>query len=435
MTTALIGHPGTRTGKARVAIVARQLAGELTEHLSRQKLDGGEFTSWEELATARAGGEPYDLVLYDDAMAGDVPADLDAPAILVSERTSTGGGTTFGVVAPHTLEQALPALAAMAVELRAQATRRMQLEQLASGLTSGQAMVGHCPTMRRAMACIARAADSDATVLVEGPSGSGKSLAARMIHCKSRRGASPLCTADGGELDGGRMTEMLDSARGTTFVVENVDRLPAAAQSVLVKYLKERSGPRTQGAVRIIATTSAHLPELIARGAFREDLYYRLNAFPMVMPALRERVEDIRELAESILMIGATQSGRTSVTITPAAVVLLESTNWPGNVTQLETVVRRAQLLAAGNAVDREHVASSNSVQDLPPQAAMRVVERDAEQSITEDDIRPFEKEEQELLSRALRATKGNVRRAAQLLGIGRATLYRKIQQYKLRLH
>ncbi|MFM1872617.1 MAG: hypothetical protein RL398_2039, partial [Planctomycetota bacterium] len=120
-----------------------------------------------------------------------------------------------------------------------------------------------------------------------------------------------------------------------------------------------------------------------------------------------------------------------------AAVNLLVSMNWPGNVAQLEAVVRRAAALAAGSVIDREHLLSQAQPVVTPSAAAptsqaSRETPEDGE--LTEASIRPFEEEEQELLSRALRATKGNVRRAAQLLGIGRATLYRKIQQYRLRL-
>jgi DNA-binding NtrC family response regulator len=111
--------------------------------------------------------------------------------------------------------------------------------------------------------------------------------------------------------------------------------------------------------------------------------------------------------------------------------------NWPGNVAQLEAVVRRAAALAAGTVIDREHLLSQAQPIVAPSAAAPTgpvARESTEEGELTEASIRPFEEEEQELLSRALRATKGNVRRAAQLLGIGRATLYRKIQQYRLRL-
>lgn len=289
--------------------------------------------------------------------------------------------------------------------------------------------------MRRLHGAISRAADCDATVLVEGPAGSGKSLAARVVHCKSRRSIKPLRLTEAGALDADTMANLLDEARGTTLVIEDIDRLPTAAQAVLVRHLKDRSPARTDVAPRLIATTAAHLPELVARGAFREDLYYRLNAFPMVMPALRERVEDIAAIAEAILAAGAAQNGRSHLGFTASALILLETMPWPGNVAQLEAVVKRAQAMAGGGVIDREHLVAQTPVAGLPAAPSATPTRADAgEVEITEESIRPFEEEEQQLLTRALRATKGNVRRAAQLLGIGRATLYRKIQQYKLRL-
>jgi DNA-binding NtrC family response regulator len=156
----------------------------------------------------------------------------------------------------------------------------------------------------------------------------------------------------------------------------------------------------------------------------------------MVMPALREHLDDVREIAETILQLASAQSGKPCRGLTPAAIGLLEGMNWPGNVAQLEAVVRRAHALAAGDVIDRQHIAVATPEPrptGCQPEATSRVAPG-AEREITEDEIRPFEEEEQLLLSRALRATKGNVRRAAQLLGIGRATLYRKIQQYRLRL-
>ena len=179
------------------------------------------------------------------------------------------------------------------------------------------------------------------------------------------------------------------------------------------------------------------LAELVARGAFREDLFYRLHSFPILVPGLHERVDDVQTLADAILDAGVTESGRSHAGFTQAARTLLENMSWPGNVAQLEAAVRRSAALAGGARIDREHLIAQESqalaqpTQAVGPEASPNV----ANDELTESCIRPFEDEEKDLLGRALRATKGNVRRAAQLLGIGRATLYRKIQQYDLRLH
>ncbi|MCR9244384.1 MAG: sigma 54-interacting transcriptional regulator [bacterium] len=428
MTTALIGNRGATAAKACVAIVAAEAGSELANLLAGSGHEHELFADWDALRAAAAQGRDWDMLLYEATQSAEMPSDVERPAVAVGDGAD---GLTLAA-----LDEAFAALAAMAVELRSEANRRQELEHFVHGLHTGEALAGQCPVVRRLQSSISRAADSDVTVLLEGQVGSGKSLVARMIHCKSRRANVPAIIVDCGDIDGPGMTAKLDEARGTTLLLEDVDQLPAPAQSVLVKHLKERSGPRAQGAARILATTSAHLPEAIARGAFREDLYYRINAFPLVVPALRERVEDIALIAENLLQLAAAQSGRTTNGITPAALVLLESMNWSGNVTQLEAVIRRAHAMSGGAAIDREHVTASSPTQAAPAgsPAAPAVVERDLDREIGEEEIRPFEEEEQYLLSRALRATKGNVRRAAQLLGIGRATLYRKIQQYKLRL-
>lgn len=434
MTTALIGKMGATTAKARVAVVSRHPGSALADAVRRTGHEVAEFVDW--VALTAAGPESMDLVLYEDDVAADLPDTLELPAILIADRTSPNARGNAGTMQFSAVEAGLEPLLALAVELRMATRRCLELEALAGGVRSGNALVGRSPVMRRLQGAISRAADCDATVLLEGPAGSGKSLAARIVHCKSRRSTKPLRMLEAASLDADQMANVLDEARGGTLVVEDIDRLPAAAQAVLVRHLKDRSSARMESSPRLIATTSAHLPELVARGAFREDLYYRLNAFPMVVPALRERVEDIASIAEAFLATGAAQTGRSPLGFTPSAVILLESMSWPGNVAQLESVVRRAQAMAAGSAIDRDHLVAQAPAPGAPSPVAATSETRthDVEAELTEDSIRPFEEEEQLLLSRALRATKGNVRRAAQLLGIGRATLYRKIQQYKLRL-
>lgn len=435
MTTALIGKVGAQDCKAHVAVVAKSGLGRFVTGLVQAGHDVREVADWHELA-ADAG--TLDVIFCDDDGAAAQPADSTIPVVLVSDRTLASGAAAG--ISTHGQDAAVAAVLQMATALRAARSRVRELEQLADGLRSGSVLAGRSALHRRLCGVIGRAADSDATVLVEGPSGSGKSLVARLVHCKSRRGDRPLSLLDCGSADAAAVATAIDSSRNTSLVLEDIDRLTPQAQSVLVKHLKERGQAQKTPQPRLIATTSAHLPELVARGAFREDLYYRLNAFPMVVPALRERTEDVLPIAESLLALGASQNGRTSPGFTAAAAMLLESMPWPGNAAQLAAVVRRAQVQAGGATIDRDHLvppatlpAGTSGMEPLGHRTDA-AGETD-HQELTEAAIRPFEEEEQILLTRALRATKGNVRRAAQLLGIGRATLYRKIQQYHLRLH
>ena len=420
MTTALIGREDSVRAHARVGLVSRQGFSELAEAVAQAGHEAVACASWSELCD-EARTAPVDIVLCHEPCLEDLPGEWATPVVRVEqERDLT--------------EDALAPLLSLAVELAAKVDRLAGLERFVAGIRSGAAMVGNTPPMRRLQSAVARAADCDASVLIEGPPGSGKSLAARSVHLKSRRGDKPLAVFECRDLSAEQLTQALTDCHDTTLLLESVDELPASAQSVLVKHLKERSTSRAPSLVRLIATTSAHVPELVARGAFREDLFYRLHAFPIVVPSLHERADDIPALAVAILDAGVPASGCNHRGFTPAARILLESMQWPGNVAQLEATVRRGHVLAGGGPIDREHLMSQAPGGAPAASPAARDPQAD-EVELTEDAIRPFEEEEKYLLGRALRATKGNVRRAAQLLGIGRATLYRKIQQYHLRLH
>ena len=423
MTSSLIGKNGTLRVRARVGLVSQEGMTELAQAIVGIGHDAFECTDWQSLATD-AEQLPLDLIVCDEASLPTVPEGLAAPVVPVeSHRELIGVG--------------LGPMLTLAAELRECAARCDNLEHMVEGIRTGSAMLGNTPPMRRLQGAVSRAADCDATVLIEGPKGSGKSLAARMIHLKSRRAAQMLVVHDCAELSADGLLTAIQAGAHTTVILEDVDRLPTAAQAALVKHLKERSSSRQTQQVRLIATTAAHIPELVARGAFREDLFYRLHAFPVLVPGLHERTDDIAALSDFILDAGVAASGRNHQGFTPSARVLLESMSWPGNVAQLEATIRRSQVLAGGATIDREHLVSPNasSTQPAAPPSAVPSPNVSEEIELTEDAIRPFEEEEKFLLGRALQATKGNVRRAAQLLGIGRATLYRKIQQYRLRLH
>lgn len=435
MTTASIGNQGSLEMKARVALISKSSTkNDVAASVARSGHEVVEFDDWDSFVDA-AVESTMDLILFDHEQAVGLPDDLSVPSVQVGDR-SAPPTSSLGSLPAAAFAAALEPLLRIANELRGTMARCRELEHLVAGVRTGSALVGHSVVMRRLHTALSRAADTDATVLIEGPRGSGKSLAARVVHCKSRRSDHRLEVLASDQLDADSLSRALGSAHGTTLVLEDIDRLCAAAQSVLVRHLKERNTAQLGAAPRLISTTAAHLPELVAKGAFREDLYYRLHAQPIVVPALRERPDDVGLIAQAILDATA-PAARQHSGFTPAALTLLEGMQWPGNVAQLEAVVRRAQVLAGGAAIDREHLLAAPPVPAMAsPATAAGTTRRadDGEAAVDEDSIRPFEDEEQLILSRALRATKGNVRRAAQLLGIGRATLYRKIQQYKLRL-
>jgi two-component system NtrC family response regulator len=310
--------------------------------------------------------------------------------------------------------------------------QRIALEHVNAGF------VGCSPLHRRLLTAVARATDSDATTLVEGRNGTGKTSVAQMIQRGGRRAHAPFTVRASDGLAGDALEAALQEAQRGTLLLEDIDKLPTDTQSRLVRYLKDRPEGGQAKEARLIATTSARLPELVARGAFREDLYYRLNVLPILMPTLVERRDDIAILANHFLKRAGESTGVPSKGFTPAAMVLLESNPWPGNIAQLQNAVQRAHAVAGSTPIDRVHLLGSQAVGVEAPPARAKVATENVEDDdaeVDENAIKPFKDEEKRLLSRALRATKGNVRRAAQLLRIGRATLYRKIQSYKLRLH
>jgi DNA-binding NtrC family response regulator len=419
MTTAFIAQTGSnRSVGARVALFSRRDCALLVAALAQHGHQPAVFAEPEALRSSMLE-TPFDLVLHDDDLAMAI-GDPGCPLVpLGSMALDPGKG----------LDSGWETVLQLAVALAQSHARCRDLERTVEGIHTGNALVGRSAVMRRLVGTISRAAHSDATILIEGAPGTGKSLVARMVHCQSRRSKHPLVALDAATTTSEALGKVLGEASATTLILEGVERLPAAAQAALVRHLKERSptaGPR------IVVTTSAHLPELVARGGFREDLLYRLHALPIRLPTLRERTEDIAPLA---LAFASTCASAAKVTLTPAAISQLEAMPWPGNVAQLEAVVHRAVLLAGGGPIDREHVAAPVPAAPAAAGAAAKPTSTTVDdERPTEESILPFEQEEQRMLSRALSATKGNVRRAAQLLGIGRATLYRKIQQYQLRL-
>ncbi len=426
------GNLATTSRKGHVVV----LANAEFAHDFAQRLTGlGHQASVAESAAGAAqmaGLGPVDLFLvHVDHAATWAPA-TQAPAMLLTVPGSQVAATEpfLGSIGSDAGPDVLQAVVSLALSLAQARTQLAHLDSVVDGLRDGSLLVGASPVMRRLQTGLSRAAETDVPVLIMGPRGSGKSMAARAIHCKSRRSNKPLHTLDCTHAAAEQVADAIVKSAGSTLLLEHVDRLVPPAQGVLVKHLKERHAAT---APRILVTSTSYLPELVARGAFREDLFYRLHAMPLSVPSLRERTGDLPLIAESILADLQGNASHTSAGFTPAAIGQLESMSWPGNVTQLEHVVRNAFLRAAGQAIDKSHVVASQQQPEVAPVVpAKAAVTADA---LDESSIRPFEEVEKDVLSRALVTTGGNVRRAAQLLGIGRATLYRKIQQFQLKFN
>ncbi|MEN6631661.1 MAG: sigma-54 dependent transcriptional regulator, partial [Candidatus Polarisedimenticolia bacterium] len=297
-------------------------------------------------------------------------------------------------------------------------------------------LAGHSPAIRAVRELIERVAPTDATVLFTGESGSGKEIAARALHRASRRAEKPLVSINcaaippdllESELFGhvrGAFTGadrsragLVESAAGGTLLLDEIGDMPAAMQAKLLRVLQERRIRRVGGAeeipvdVRIVAATHQDLESLVADGRFRGDLYYRINVIRVHLPSLRERMDDLPDLVESLVARAAERMGRRISGTTPGFVAALARHSWPGNVRELENVLERAVALAAG-----DHLG----VETLPPEL-LDGGERRLEDGALPDgfDLEAhLDAERRTLMAAALAASGGVQKRAAERLGM-----------------
>jgi len=306
------------------------------------------------------------------------------------------------------------------------------------------ALVGDGEAMQKLRATIERIAVHRTTVLVLGESGTGKELVARAIHDASPRHGrkfvaincaaipAPLLES---ELFGHRKVAFTDATRdkrglfedadGGTLFLDEVGELPLALQAKLLRALQEGEirpvGDTASIAVdvRVIAATLRDLSDDVAAGRFREDLFYRLNVVPLQVPPLRERSEDIPQLARFFAARHGLRHGR-EVVLPPPVIAALAAQPWPGNVRELENVIERALVLADGPEIDLAFLESVMTVVPAPDRAD------DAELSIK----KATRSLEQELIRRALGVTQGNRTNAAKLLEISHRALLYKMKEY-----
>ncbi len=318
-------------------------------------------------------------------------------------------------------------------DLRVQLKERYSLEN----------MVGKSGAMQKVYELVEKVAPTDATVIIRGESGTGKELVARAIHQRSRRTEQPFvavnCSAlpetlleselfghEKGAFTGAERQKpgRFELAGTGTIFLDEIGELTPATQVKLLRVLQQREFVRLGGTetivmkARILTATNRDLEEAVRSNTFREDLYYRVNVFPILLPPLRDRVEDIPELAEHFL---AKQSGDPAG-IDGRALQCLMEYSWPGNVRELENIIERALIMSGGQQI---------TVNDLPSHLRGREA-GSAEPARVAREMPTLEEMERRLIDRALEKAEGNKSMAARLLGITRRQLYSRMEHWAM---
>lgn len=351
-----------------------------------------------------------------------------------------------------------------------------------SGTLAVSDIITSSPLMDRVITLCGKAARSPIPVLIEGETGVGKELIARVIQGTGDRAGKPFITVNCGAIPANLVESILfghkkgsftgavsdhvgkfAEAHGGTIFLDEVGELPLDTQVKLLRVIQEGeiepvgSGKIDKVNVRVVSATNQRLLNLAKSGAFREDLYYRLNVFPIYVPPLRERAEDIPLLVSHFIARLSAEAGRRVVGISPTALDMLKTYNWPGNIRQLENAVYRAVVLCDGaylESVDFPQIVAQLAgradavklTQGLPApsgpvhvdQVTTRLRELEKAEAIPDrfldakGEVTPLSDLERELIAFALKHYGGRMSRVARALGIGRSTLYRKLREYGL---
>lgn len=398
------------------------------------------------LAAREAGLILLDLGLPDMdglELLSRLKATEDAPVVVLTGRSDIAtvveamkrGAENF-LVKPTEAEQVV---GIVKKELGRHVRQRHLEIQLAREKAKGARFpVGASKAMQHVRVLVQRVAETDASVVLLGESGTGKGMIARLIHGLSRRRDAPFldvnCAALARELleselfghERGAFTDarerklgLLEAAHGGTVFLDEIAEMDQHVQSKLLKAIEDRRFRRLGGVreiqvdVRIIAATHRDLREEVEAGRFRKDLYYRLNVFQIVLPPLRDRKEDILPIASAFIAELNPVLGKQVQGIHPEAVRILEAYPWPGNIRELRNVIERAMILARGDEIRPEHLPREIRTQKGADAGLMSLEELEAAH-----------------IRRVIHAVGGNLKKAAEVLGISRSTLYEKIERY-----
>ncbi|MFN0205556.1 MAG: sigma-54-dependent transcriptional regulator [Planctomycetota bacterium] len=414
-------------------------------------------------AIERVGKDVPDVVLTDYQMGVKTGVDLLKEIKRRSPKTSVAILTAYG-----TVERAVEAMREGAEDFLLKPCNPETLELLMARIDRGRKMIqenaylrselegGHdqivanSTIMKRTLEEAGRAAKSKSTVLVLGESGVGKERIAHYLHSESPRKDKPFirvnCAAlaesvleselfghERGAFTGavGKREGRFELADGGTLLLDEIGELPLRLQPKLLRVLEEQEFERVGGSrtlhvdVRVIATTNRDLAVEVKEGRFREDLYYRLNVFPIRVPSLRERPEDIEALSDGFLVKYATENHSSVKSITSEAFTALKNYRWPGNVRELENLIQRIVVRDADEAIRLDDVISDLGVvssNDLPVAAG----------PASDAAGRKLSDIEREAIERTLQITHNNKTAAARILGVTARTLSNKLKSYRL---
>jgi len=457
-----------------------------------------------DVVTAESGAEALRIVAGSDGERIDaivldlVMPELDGMGVLAALRERGSETPVIVQTANGSIETVIAAMRAGAVDfvVKPVGAERLQIslknalkvgalehelrhiKRRVAGQLGFRDLATKSPDMARVVLLAERAAKSNIPILIEGESGVGKEVLARAIQGTSDRKGKPFVTVNCGAIPHNLVESILFGhekgaftgaterhigkfveAHGGTLFLDEVGELPLDAQVKLLRAIQEGEVDPVGGKksvrvdIRIISATNKSLLDQVKAGEFREDLYYRLNVFPITLPPLRQRREDIVDLARGFLARFAAEEGKKLRGIAPEALALVSGYDWPGNVRQLENVMFRAVVLADGDELTVAEFpqiaaqmdgfdvripplpapsARQESFSDTPRIIQMPVRDPNAIELVAGSDMRKLDDLEREIITFALAHYRGHMSEVSRKLGIGRSTLYRKLKDYGL---
>lgn len=334
------------------------------------------------------------------------------------------------------------------------------LQEVAKYMLPGsndEEVIAEDPVMLHLLEMSRRVAQSDASVMITGESGTGKEVLAQFLHRNSDRASRPFvainCAAipeqllestlfghEKGSFTGAATQHLgkFEQANGGTLLLDEISEMPLALQAKLLRVLQEREVERVGGSrpvaidIRVLATSNRDMKQEVACGRFREDLFYRLNVFPLHLPALRERSNDILPLARAMLARHAARQKRRAPVLSRDAEVALLANAWEGNIRELDNVMQRALILAPGDEILPGHLylpaLSEHKAANIAAEAGMAAVLPPAETPAVVSDIKELEKRH---ILETLKSLGGARKSTAEKLGMSERTLRYKLQQYR----